>query len=123
MNNNNWVLFHFSSGGNPYIAKNEKEKNKILEKYNCLFIEEKSNNYFILDNVINNVNNMVEIIDEQLTLYTNDEAGETQKETYKSMTKTQKINLFYNTLYFNTRVRDYYDFVSDIIINFNYGNY
>ena len=28
-----WTLFEFESGSNPYIAKDEKEKNRILKKY------------------------------------------------------------------------------------------
>lgn len=132
-NNNNWTFFHFASGSNPYIAKTEKEKERILKKYNCLFIEEEKNNYFILDNLfLDNYDvleypiynkNIIDEVDDILTLYTDDEAGETQKQKYKEMTNTQKINLFYNALYYSESIRDFDTFRTDVIINFDYNNY
>jgi len=123
MKNNNWTIFHFASGCNPYIAKTKKENKRILTKYNCLFIEEEKNKYFILDNLLLDNKNVIDLIDEQLTLYTDDEAGETQKKQYKEMTNTQKINLFYNALYYSESIRDFDTFRTDIVINFDYNNY
>lgn len=130
---NNWTLFHFASGGNPYIAKTKKENKRILTKYNCLFIEEEKNKYFVLDNLfLDNYDasnysiynkNIIDEIDDILTLYTDDEAGEKQKQKYKEMTNTQKINLFYNTLYYSESIRDFDTFRTDIVINFDYNNY
>ena len=120
---NNWTLFHFASGCNPYIAKTKKENKRILTKYNCLFIEEEKNKYFILDNLLLDSKNVIDLIDEQLTLYTDDEAGESQKQKYKEMTNKQKINLFYNALYYSESIRDFDTFRTDIVINFDYNNY
>lgn len=41
-----WVLFKYENGGNPYIAKTEKEMKRILKKYQGR-IEKKEGYYFI----------------------------------------------------------------------------
>lgn len=62
----------------------------------------------------------VEIIDEMLTRYTEDEAGQDQKTKYKKMMLSDKINLLTNTLF---TCSNWCDFETDIIINFDYNNY
>lgn len=42
-----WTLFRYENGGNPYIAKTEKEKNRILRKYGKRAIKEDDDLYFI----------------------------------------------------------------------------
>lgn len=42
-----WCLFKYENGGNPYIAKTEKEKNRILRKYKGNIEKIDENNYFI----------------------------------------------------------------------------
>lgn len=42
-----WTLFRYEDGGNPYIAKTEKEKNRILKKYGTRAIRLDNGNYFI----------------------------------------------------------------------------
>ena len=34
-----WTLFEYTSGGNPYIAKTEKERDRIIRKYGRMGIE------------------------------------------------------------------------------------
>lgn len=131
--NDKWTLFQFASGSNPYIAKTKKEKERILQKYNCLFIEEENNKYFILDIYsLNSYNcfditkynkNIIDLINEELTLYINDEVGEKFKQKFEDMTDEQKINLFYNALLFNESIRDFDTFRIDLVINFDYNNY
>lgn len=42
-----WTLFKYQNGGNPYIAKTEKEKNRILNKYKENIEKIGENTYFI----------------------------------------------------------------------------
>jgi hypothetical protein len=44
-----WAHFEFKSGSNPYIAKDEKEKNRILKKYGNKAKEIKPNYYMVDD--------------------------------------------------------------------------
>ena len=44
---NKWTLFRYEDGGNPYIAKTEKEKNRILKKYGNRAIKQEDDLYFI----------------------------------------------------------------------------
>ena len=34
-----WTLFEYTSGGNPYIAKTGKERDRIIRKYERMGIE------------------------------------------------------------------------------------
>lgn len=34
-----WFVFMYQSGGNPYIAKTEKERDRILRKYKRMGVE------------------------------------------------------------------------------------
>jgi hypothetical protein len=42
-----WTLFRYEDGSNPYIAKTEKEKNRILKKYGTRAVKIDNDNYFI----------------------------------------------------------------------------
>ena len=42
-----FTLFIFSKGGNPYIAKTEKEAKRIKTKYKSKITKYKNNMYFI----------------------------------------------------------------------------
>ena len=42
-----WTLFKYENGGNPYIAKTEKEKNRILKKYGNRAIKENDDLFII----------------------------------------------------------------------------
>ncbi len=62
----------------------------------------------------------VELVDEVLTRYTNDEAGENSKEQYDKMTLEDKFNLLTNTL---ISCADWCEFETELVVNFDYGNY
>jgi hypothetical protein len=47
--NEDWTHFEFKSGSNPYIAKDEREKNRILKKYGNKAKEIKPNYYMVDD--------------------------------------------------------------------------
>ena len=66
------------------------------------------------------MSDLILIVDEILTRYTDDEAGETQKEKYGKMTDEQKLQLLANTL---NNAPSYEDFEINLIINFDYSNY
>lgn len=72
------------------------------------------------EKIKNALQNQVNIIDDILTRYVNDEAGEAQKEKYNKMLISDKINLLTNTL---LNCSCYEDFEADIVINFDYNNY
>ena len=42
-----WALFIYENGGNPYIAKTEKEKNRILNKYKGKIEKLSENRYLV----------------------------------------------------------------------------
>ena len=44
-----WLVFIYKSGGNPYIAKTEKEQKRILKKYKDNFIKLDTRTYLIQD--------------------------------------------------------------------------
>ena len=62
----------------------------------------------------------IALVDDVLTRYTEDEAGESQKEKYNEMTDNEKINLITNTM---LNCADWCDFDTDLVINFDYNNY
>lgn len=74
----------------------------------------------INEKIENALQNQVYIIDDILTRYVNDEAGEAQKAKYNKMLISDKINLLTNTL---LNCASYDDFEADIVINFDYNNY
>ena len=74
----------------------------------------------INEKIENALQNQIYIIDDILTRYVNDEAGETEKGKYNKMLISDKINLLTNTL---LNCANYEDFEADVIINFNYNNY
>ena len=43
-----WTLFKYENGGNSYIAKTEKEKNRILNKYKNREIKKISENAYLI---------------------------------------------------------------------------
>lgn len=45
-----WVIFKYKSGGNPYIAKTEKEKQRILKKYKNN-VEQVNNRTFLINDI------------------------------------------------------------------------
>lgn len=63
---------------------------------------------------------MVELIDDVLERYINDEVGEAQRDKFESMTKLDKISLLTFTL---KTCPCWDDFETEIVINFDYGNY
>ena len=42
-----WTLFKYENGSNPYIAKTEKEKNRILKKYENNIVKIGDNAYLV----------------------------------------------------------------------------
>ena len=42
-----WALFKYENGGNPYIAKTEREKNRILNKYKGKIEKIAENRYLV----------------------------------------------------------------------------
>ena len=44
-----WVLFEYENGGNPYIAKTEEEKQKMLDKYKEKALRISGARYFITE--------------------------------------------------------------------------
>ena len=46
-----WAHFYFKSGANPYIAKTEKEANRIIRKYGKKNIEKIKDGFFEIDDV------------------------------------------------------------------------
>ena len=62
----------------------------------------------------------INLIDDVLTRYTDDEIGQEQKQKYEEMTQADKISLLTNTL---LTCSSYEDFETDIVINFDYNNY
>lgn len=44
-----WYIFEYESGANPYIAKSEKERDRILRKYRDRVKDEGDNTYFVYD--------------------------------------------------------------------------
>lgn len=49
--NEDWVQFSFKSGANPYIAKTEKEANRIIKKYGKKNIKKIKDGFFEIDDV------------------------------------------------------------------------
>lgn len=62
----------------------------------------------------------INVVDEILIRYTDDEVGMNQKQKYEDMTDLDKISLLTNTL---LSCADWCDFETDLIINFDYNNY
>lgn len=42
-----WTLFRYEHGGNPYVAKTEEEKQKILKKYIGKVVQLSDREYFV----------------------------------------------------------------------------
>jgi len=42
-----WILFKYEDGSNPYIAMNEKEKNRMLKKYGKRIIKKAEDFYYV----------------------------------------------------------------------------
>ena len=68
----------------------------------------------------NALGNQLILVDDILFRYTNDEAGQNQKEKFKSMTWEDKISLLTATL---VSCSSWEDFETDLVINFDYNNY
>ena len=51
--NEDWTHFEFTSGSNPYVAKTEKEKNRILKKYARFNPYEESPGFWVIDDKSN----------------------------------------------------------------------
>ena len=66
------------------------------------------------------LNNQMSLVCEVLERYTEDEAGEKQKEKYNHMSDDEIITLLTNTL---MTCSSYEDFETDLIINFDMNNY
>ena len=45
----NWTLFKYEDGSNPYIAKTEKEKQRIINKYKNRIKQIDNDMYYILE--------------------------------------------------------------------------
>lgn len=76
------------------------------------------NNY--TNKTLTALNNQMSLVREVLERYTEDEAGEEQKEKYAHMSDDEIITLLTNTL---MTCSNYEDFETDLIINFDYSNY
>lgn len=66
------------------------------------------------------LNNQAEIVNDILTRYTEDEAGQDSKEQFLKMSEVEKVSLLTNTLLTSS---DLADFETDLIINFDYNNF
>lgn len=66
------------------------------------------------------IDKQVDFVDYVLSRYTDDEAGESQKDKYNKMTTIDKINILSNTIHNCDR---YEDLEIDLVINFDMGNY
>lgn len=66
------------------------------------------------------INKQVFIVDDILTRYTQDEAGESQKQKFNDMSVRDKISLLTNTM---LSTNSYEDFETSLVINFDMGNY
>ena len=62
----------------------------------------------------------ISLVNDVLTRYVRDEAGESQKQKYMEMTWEDKISLLTNTL---SICANWEDFETDLIVNFDYSNY
>lgn len=62
----------------------------------------------------------ITIVIDILFRYTEDEAGQNQKEKFRSMTWEDMISLLTNTL---VSCSSWEDFETDLVINFDYNNY
>ena len=60
------------------------------------------------------------IVTDILFRYTEDEAGQSQKEKFKSMTWEDMISLLTTTM---LNCASWEDFETDLVINFDYNNY
>ena len=92
----------------------------VAERVHDLFDEILNDNES--DNYLYNVSDdeKMEIVNNILERYTNDEAGQAGKEDYKNMNNIQKVMLFDNAL---QMTKDLDDFDTNVIINFDYSNY
>ena len=70
--------------------------------------------------ITNALENQITIVNDILIRYTEDEAGQNQKEKFKIMTWEDKINLLTTTL---VSCSNWEDFETDLVINFDYNNY
>lgn len=66
------------------------------------------------------LDSQVKLVDDILTRYIEDEAGQGQKEQYEKMSYYEKITLLTNTLY---NCASWEDFETEMVVNFNYYNY
>lgn len=66
------------------------------------------------------IERQVHIVDEILSRYVDDEAGASQKELYKSMTPTEKLELLTYTI---ESCCHWEDFETDLVENFDMGCY
>lgn len=63
---------------------------------------------------------LVGVVDEILTRYIEDEAGQESKDKYNNMTKGEKLMLLTNTI---CTCAGWEDFEASVVINFDYCNY
>lgn len=66
------------------------------------------------------LDNQISLVNEVLIRYTEDEAGENQKQKFLDMTDIDKLSLLTNTL---ISCANWEDFETDLVINFDYNNY
>lgn len=66
------------------------------------------------------MNDLIEIVNEILERYTDDEVGQAYKSKYEEMTNEQKLQLLANTI---NSAASWEDFETDLVINFDYCNY
>ena len=92
--------------------ENRVDIDYVIERLKDVKKEEKQKN--------SNIKKIVGVVNDILTRYINDEAGQGQKKQYKRMTENEKFSLFVNTF---LNCADWCDFETDLIINFDYNNY
>lgn len=92
----------------------------VAERVHDLFDEILNDNES--DNYLYNVTdgNKVDIVNDILRRYTDDEVGQAGKDDYLAMNNIQKVMLFDNAL---QMTNDLDDFDTNVVINFDYSNY
>ena len=73
-----------------------------------------------INKLYNTLSSQLDVVNDILGRYTDDEVGENQKQKYEDMTDIDKITLLTNTL---LNCANWEDFETDLVINFDYNNY
>ena len=63
---------------------------------------------------------LIELVDNELDRYTEDEAGQEQRKKYLAMSDADKLALFTNTV---VSCSNWEDFYTDLVINFDFCRY